>query len=1249
MEGSINRPSRAASEPARHVVSDEDRAQAKDAIGDIAERLYGTPSWKTPKELRFFDDGKLVVNIAGPRAGTWKLFSEESDCSRDAFGLVMHALGCDFKAAVAFIFGDRTAPLKPAKKKPAPPVEEWTQIIPPPADAPAFDPKSIVWKGHELTAVWPYNAPDGSPLFYVVRFEGPAIDKATGLPKIDEATGLPKILKKTPVVTFGRVGNGRPYWRTMGTGLNILNGLELLISRPGCPVLVVEGEKTAAAARLLFPDWVVVCWKGGTNNVDAIDFSPLRGRVVYFLPDADAKGQGLKAMEKAQSKAKAAGAARTTLVTPPDEWQASKPGWDVADPLPEGWTIEGIRDFIVNSDTWTACGLPAYYNAPLMPARQARRLQAKLISDFIPNEARLIALKEEARQRAEAELAQLGEISPAEKAKITRRHRKAVARENGLDKLRKGYRMLITGSQGTGKSSDVLKAVAKLTLPWFRIAFTLPTVEKAWEAAAQYNSYRRPGSLPAYVVRGTGAIEERPDQNGNRISDTLMCLRSGIMNRLAAANMNPKQTICPSCQFRNTCGTRRQEAELAEFSGGVFFMAREYVFLPMPIEGVHMLVGDESLTTVAASDPIYVDPARITEVGNWSSTGIYAAVDAMAVLNPLFAAVMQHNDALRKSREGENITVPGLLDLLREREITAKGLRQAAAYLDDIREDAVKGRIVGTMTDEEIARILDDIQRLEFGTVARLCRQLALEIDQPRSHANTVCMRHPKDRETGEILDRVAVFHLKHPRISGETPVLLLDGTGSPWMNRKVFGDSLVHHHVPIERSAVVISTKGKGFSRQSLTGTDRDDQPISDAISAAAADLRRGIVDLAVSLKESVFICSTMRAETAMIPDIEAARQTGADIATAHFADVRGKNKWQNYPVALLIGREEITPWALEDLTRPFLADDPEPLVPSVDDKGYSCYVPQPRGRRMRDGSVFEVVVQAHPDPRCEAVHEQIREAELLQAIDRVRAIYNHRTIYLLNDLVLDITYDANLSWRDMRAGGTRFDIAFARTGRTVFLEAPGELSRCFPELWGTKNAAKCAIRAKGGVELPIVIKAPSPSNILLANRPPLRIQYQKPGRGQQPCKAWVFAEAHEARSVLERVVGPILDNWSIDQLAPLGLHALPTIPAPLTGKELDDDSDDAFKRIQDEAAPFEPGAIEPDEPLLKKHAAEGRRMALDTDEGMKAAVAALRRINGPAPGLEAWEGEGGLTFCPLPALPTRGNRELVEPPKSW
>ena len=45
-----------------------------------------------------------------------------------------------------------------------------------------------------------------------------------------------------------------------------------------------------------------------------------------------------------------------------------------------------------------------------------------------------------------------------------------------------------------------------------------------------------------------------------------------------------------------------------------------------------------------------------------------------------------------------------------------------------------------------------------------------------------------------------------------------------------------------------------------------------------------------------------------------------------------------------------------------------------------------------MRDGSSVAGKVLVHPDPRVQAVIEQVRERETAQAIDRLRLI--HRTV---------------------------------------------------------------------------------------------------------------------------------------------------------------------------------------------------------------------------------------------------------------
>jgi len=52
-----------------------------------------------------------------------------------------------------------------------------------------------------------------------------------------------------------------------------------------------------------------------------------------------------------------------------------------------------------------------------------------------------------------------------------------------------------------------------------------------------------------------------------------------------------------------------------------------------------------------------------------------------------------------------------------------------------------------------------------------------------------------------------------------------------------------------------------------------------------------------------------------------------------------------------------------------------------------------------MRNGGTKGAEVSVHPDARVQAVVEQSREAEMLQAIDRLRLIHTKRrkTVYIL------------------------------------------------------------------------------------------------------------------------------------------------------------------------------------------------------------------------------------------------------------
>ena len=179
--------------------------------------------------------------------------------------------------------------------------------------------------------VWLYRRPaDGRPILAHYRFD--QRDAGGALIRNDRG----KIKKEfRPLIWRG----GQFLWEW--PDVRPLYGFPELTARPGADVLVVEGERTADAARTLFPDLVVVTWPQGTSGTTKADWAPLSGRRVTILPDADAPGA--KAADAVAELATKAGASSVRIVTLPD---GLPDGWDVADPLPDGWTDDTLKALV---------------------------------------------------------------------------------------------------------------------------------------------------------------------------------------------------------------------------------------------------------------------------------------------------------------------------------------------------------------------------------------------------------------------------------------------------------------------------------------------------------------------------------------------------------------------------------------------------------------------------------------------------------------------------------------------------------------------------------------------------------------------------------------------------------------------------------------------------------------------------------------------------------------------------------------
>jgi len=195
----------------------------------------------------------------------------------DAISYLREARGLDWDSAIAELRrrtgGDWTAPARPAAAtRPSLPPErsDWVPIVPVPAWAPPPPSHRHYGDPERLDA---YRDAAGQLLGYVARYRS-------------ESKG-----KVTPTWTWcqGQVrGEQAQEWRQRRWDRPYpLCGLDDLAARPTAQVLVVEGEKTRAAAAAWLPGYVVLTHCGGHQAAKHADWSPLAGRVVTLIPDWD--------------------------------------------------------------------------------------------------------------------------------------------------------------------------------------------------------------------------------------------------------------------------------------------------------------------------------------------------------------------------------------------------------------------------------------------------------------------------------------------------------------------------------------------------------------------------------------------------------------------------------------------------------------------------------------------------------------------------------------------------------------------------------------------------------------------------------------------------------------------------------------------------------------------------------------------------------------------------------------------------
>lgn len=328
------------------------------------------------KELKFInplrDDTEFGSASINTETGLWADFAEADDPKAkggDLISLVAYLTGTNYLLAAkklqSFLSESAFVAIEPVQQVEAVEVVEavktvdtethivingvhYDLVYPVPDGAP-FPPRDFGDALGEPSNIYVYRDNQGRLLGYILRFDGFAG-------------------KTIRPATLWMNEAGKYEWRLHGFPMpRPLYNLHLLAQRPDAPVLIVEGEKSANAASLLFPEHVVVTTMHGAKSPGQSDLTPLLGRIVSMWADYDGPGQRyeetmVKLLRLQDDKASIS---IMQLITYSAAYDLDKnpmlepgfipsEGWDAADAVAEGWTRDHIKllptDFYIKSE-----------------------------------------------------------------------------------------------------------------------------------------------------------------------------------------------------------------------------------------------------------------------------------------------------------------------------------------------------------------------------------------------------------------------------------------------------------------------------------------------------------------------------------------------------------------------------------------------------------------------------------------------------------------------------------------------------------------------------------------------------------------------------------------------------------------------------------------------------------------------------------------------------------------------------------
>ncbi|WP_147298881.1 hypothetical protein [Rhodosalinus sediminis] len=445
--------------------------------------------------------------------------------------------------------------------------------------------------------------------------------------------------------------------------------------------------------------------------------------------------------------------------------------------------------------------------------------------------------------------------------------------------------------------------------------------------------------------------------------------------------------------------------------------------------------------------------ANVVRIGVHSYLGLprnpIQADPDLVIIDEAFVEQMVSDDQLvRRAEVRQYIKSPDhpklgrhIVEALEDGEPVLKRLRESGVNAGDLNAIDVEG--LRPEHDFDASQTSEPAVRGQPGLYYRLRRLIDILRDElalapARDHVERLVYSHGDDA--------VRLCYMLDLDLPETTAILCLDATADPMLLEKVLGPLKVET-IDVRQRAFVSQVYDRTGSKSYWVGKTA---PIGKLIDVANAWADFGERPLIVGSKD---LEQRLRSEPSLHADVE----------IMHFSALRGSNAAEDCSVIFLAGRNMPRPSSVDYKARAMFWDDPELLqhdLGVLEEGGVNPHVRLPaelRGYTQSDLNPRPqsgVYVPCFSDPRIEAIHAQIREAETMQALGRLRLVHSpyRKRLFLLSNLPVEVSVDRLLAFDNLMPD--RLEMELLRKGHVPL--TPVGLMKMRPDLVTSEEQAK-------------------------------------------------------------------------------------------------------------------------------------------------------------------------------------------------